>query len=385
MLKYFRVTAVVLAMVLIVTGCTAQQKTSANTTAATTTMTSATTGSQSPASVSGLESAIEAVYAAANPSVVNIQVLLAATSTSPGGAALGSGFVWDTQGDIVTNNHVIDGATRITVTFYDGTIVDATLVGTDVDSDLAVIKVSANTALLKPVTMADSTQVQVGQLAVAIGNPFGFQGTMTVGFISGIGRLLPSNLNATGPSYSIPDVIQTDASINPGNSGGILLDSAAKVLGVTQSIESTSGSSSGVGFAIPSAIVKQVVPALISTGHYTHPYLGISASSLNPDINAAMNLPADQRGALVQTVTSGGPADKAGLKASANQTTINGQSVPIGGDVIVAFNGQAVRSSDDLITFLARSGSVGQTVTLTILRNGSQTQLSVTLGARPNS
>jgi S1-C subfamily serine protease len=168
---------------------------------------------------------------------------------------------------------VVDGATRITVTFYDGTTLEAKLVGTDPDSDLAVINVNTSAVQLKPVSMADSTRVKVGQLAIAIGNPFGLQGTMTVGFISGVGRLLPANENAVGPSYSIPDIIQTDAAINPGNSGGILLDGTGKVIGVTSSIATTSGTSAGVGFAIPSTIVQQVVPALIKTGHYDHPLL----------------------------------------------------------------------------------------------------------------
>ena len=198
------------------------------------------------------------------------------------------------------------------------------------------------------------------------------------------GFCLPMRMRS-GPTYSIPDIIQTDAAINPGNSGGVLLDDTGKVIGVTQSIATTSGSSAGVGFAIPSAIVKQVVPALIKTGHYDHPYLGISVISLDPDLASAMNLPPNQRGALVETVATGGPADKAGIKASQTPTTINGQQLTVGGDVIIAYNGQTVKSSDDLITFLARSGSVGQTVTLTVLRGGNQIQVQVTLGARPSS
>jgi 2-alkenal reductase len=347
--------------------------------------TSAPPQSSAPGSLANIEAALVSIYAQTNPSVVNIQVVVPATLSNPGGAALGSGFVWDTQGNLVTNNHVVDGATRITVTFYDGTTVEASLVGADSDSDLAVIKVNTNTAQLQPVTMADSTQLRVGQLAIAIGNPFGLQGTMTVGYISGLGRLLPANQNAAGPTYSIPDVIQTDAAINPGNSGGVLLDDTGKVIGVTSSIATTSGTSAGVGFAIPSAIVQQVVPALIKTGHYDHPYLGISVISLNPDLADAMNLPSNQRGALVETVTAGSPADKAGLKASQNQVTINGQQVAVGGDVIVAYNSQVVKSSDDLVTFLARSGSVGQTVTLTVLRGGEKIQVPVTLGVRPSS
>jgi S1-C subfamily serine protease len=343
-----------------------------------------------PGSVSGIESAVEAVYANTNRSVVNIQVTLAPSITNPGGGALGSGWVWDTDGHIVTNNHVVDGATSMTVTFYDGSTVDATVTGTDSDSDLAVIKVNpadvtANGIQLQPVTVGDSSQLKVGQLVIAIGNPFGLQGTMTVGFISGLGRLLPASQNAVGPSYSIPDIIQTDAAINPGNSGGVLLNDNGQVIGVPSSIATTSGANEGVGFAIPSGIVKQVVPALIKSGRYDHPYFGISLTSLTPDLAKAMNLPATQRGALVESVTAGSPADKAGIKASQKQTTINGQQVGVGGDVIIAYNGQTVKTSDDLIALLARSGVVGQTATLTVLRGGQQVQVQVTLGARPTS
>ena len=378
--------SMLLSLTLVFAGCSAQTTTSAPVaTTATTTPPVSSTGS-----LAGIEAAVESIYDRTNQSVVNIQVVLQPTPSSPGGGALGSGFVWDSEGDIVTNNHVVDGATRITVTFYDGTTFDASLVGTDVDSDLAVIKVNAgdvraNGLNLQPVTMGDSTTLKVGQIAVAIGNPFGLQGTMTVGFVSALGRLLPTNQTGVGPSYSIPDVVQTDAAINPGNSGGILLDGNAMVIGVTNSIDTTSGTNSGVGFAIPSAIVKQVVPALIQTGHYDHPYLGISIISMDPDIAAAMTLPATQRGALVETVTAGGPADKAGIQASNDQVTVNGQQIGVGGDVIIAYNGQTVKSSDDLITYLARSGVVGQTITLTVLRGGNQVQVQVTVGVRPAS
>jgi 2-alkenal reductase len=284
----------------------------------------------------------------------------------------------------VTNNHVIDGASTITVTFYDGTTVDASLVGADADSDLAVIKVNPSGLQLQPVTVADSTAVHVGQLAVAIGNPYGLENTMTVGFVSAIGRLVSANQNPTG-SYSIPDIIQIDTPINPGNSGGVLLDDTGSVIGVTQSIATSSGSSSGVGFAIPSVIIQQVVPSLIDTGHYDHPYLGLTLTSLDPNITNAMNLPSGQRGALVVGVAPGGPSDKAGIKAGSTSFTDNGQQVTIGGDVIITYGGQTVKSSDDLITYLTNSGSVGQSVTLTVLRGGKQIQVQVTLGLRPSS
>jgi serine protease Do len=375
-----------LILAIVFAGCTNQTTTTNPTLTSSTTTTSSVTGN----TISGIETTLESIYAVNNQSVVNIQVTIPATNTNPGGGGLGSGFIWDTQGNIVTNNHVVEGANSITVTFYDGSTVDASLVGTDVDSDLAVIKVNTNDVnaygiRLQPVGVADSTQLKVGQMAIAIGNPFGLEGTMTVGFISGLGRLLSTNLDAVGPSYSIPDIIQTDAAINPGNSGGVLLDGNGELIGVTNSIETTTGTNAGVGFAIPSAIVKQVVPALIHSGRYDHPYLGISVFSLTPDLAKAMDLPSTQRGALVVTVTADSPADKAGLKASEQTVTINGQEFNVGGDVIIAFNGQTIKSSDDLITFLARSGVVGQTATLTVLRNGQQMEIQVTLGARPNS
>ena len=391
MKRFFTAVSTLLILTLVFTGCAAKTATSTTAPGATTpTPPPETSRSIPPGSVAGIESALEAVYANTNRSVVNIQVTLAPSATNPGGGALGSGWVWDTDGHMVTNNHVVDGATSMTVTFYDGSTVDATLTGTDADSDLAVIKinpadVAANGIQLLPVTVGDSTQLKVGQLVIAIGNPFGLQGTMTVGFVSGLGRLLPANQNAVGPNYSIPDIIQTDAAINPGNSGGVLLDDNGQVIGVPSSIATTSGANEGVGFAIPSGIVKQVVPALIKSGRYDHPYFGISLTSLTPDLSKAMKLPATQRGALVQAVTSGSPADKAGIKASQNQTTINGQQVGVGGDVIVAYNGQTVKTSDDLIALLARSGVVGQTVTLTVLWGGQQVQVQVTLGIRPTS
>ena len=332
-----------------------------------------------PASIVGLEAALESIYAQTTPSVVNIEV-----STNAGGS-LGSGFIWDTNGHIVTNNHVVADATNISITFSDGTIIPGKLVGADPDSDLAVVKVDNVSAYeLKPVTMADSSKLKVGQLAVAIGNPFGLQGTMTVGFISALGRLVPTDENAIGPTYNIPDIIQTDASLNPGNSGGALLNSKGEVIGVTQSMSSTSGSSAGVGFAIPAAIVKQVVPALIKNGRYDHPYLGIVVISLNPDYAAAMNLPSNQRGALVEDLAAGGPAEKAGLKPSETPATIKGQEIMVGGDVIIAFNNQVVKGSDDLIAFLGRI-EAGQTATLTVLRDGKQVQLTVVIGVRPSA
>ncbi len=360
---------------------------------------------QSPASVgaiAALEGTLEQIYTQVNPSVVNIQVVqttLASASTFPQFPGfpnipsqpqvqhvLGSGFVWDTQGHIVTNNHVVEGADKITVTFYDGSAVPAEVTGTDPDSDLAVIKVDVPADQLQPVQVADSTQVKVGELAVAIGNPFGLQGTMTMGIVSALGRTLPTESGtAQGQYYSIPDIIQTDAPINPGNSGGVLVDDSGRVIGVTAAIESAVQSSAGIGFVIPSQIVRKVVPALIETGHYDQPWIGISGTSLIPDLATAMGLAADQRGTLVVDVVPGSPAAKAGLQGSDRQIQIDGQTARVGGDVIVAVDEQPVQDFEDLIAYLANSTEVGQMITLSVLRDAKQETIDLTLATRPSS
>jgi serine protease Do len=352
--------------------------------------------------VAALEGVLEQIYTGVNPSVVNIQVVQttsASTSTLPQipgfpslpsqpqvQEGLGSGFVWDTQGHIVTNNHVVEGADKITVTFYDGSTVPAEVTGTDPDSDLAVIKVDVSSDRLQPVRVADSTQVKVGQLAIAIGNPFGLQGTMTMGIVSALGRTLPAQSStAQGQYYSIPDIIQTDAPINPGNSGGVLVDDTGSVIGVTAALESAVQSSAGIGFVIPSQIVQKVVPALIETGHYDQPWIGISGTSLVPDLATAMGLAADQRGALVVDVVPGSPASKAGLLGSDRQVEIDGQTARVGGDVIVAVDGQPVQGIEDVIAYLADSTEVGQTIVLTVLRDGKDETVDLALAARPSS
>ena len=351
---------------------------------------------------------LENIYTTVSPSVVNIQVVeqVAASSSDsnsfpgfpffnlPQGqgqqpqqqfqSALGSGFVWDQNGHIVTNNHVVSGADKIEVTFSDGTTVPATLVGADPDSDLAVIKVDVSADKLHPVQLADSKSIQVGQLAIAIGNPFGLEGSMTTGIVSAVGRSLLAD-ETSAQSYTIPDIIQTDAPINPGNSGGILINAQGQVLGVTSAIESPVRANSGVGFAIPSAIVNNVVPALIKDGNYVHSWLGISGTSLTPDLAKAMDLDLSQRGALVEEVLPNSPAEKAGLQASNQQTTIDGQTVNVGGDVITAIDNQPVLQMDDLIAYLAGNTKVDQKVNLTILRDGKGQNLDVTLAARPSA
>jgi serine protease Do len=359
--------------------------------------------------LAALEVSLESIYEEVNPSVVNIRVLQQVMpqdfsqipgfpffgqpspqepQTPQGGfnQVLGSGFVWDKQGYIVTNNHVIEGADKIEITFYDGSVRPGELVGADKDSDLAVLKVNMPADELHPVQLADSTEVKVGQLAIAIGNPFGLQGTMTMGVVSAVGRSLPvESSQSAGPSYTIPDVIQTDAPINPGNSGGVLLDDAARVIGVTSAIISPVQANAGIGFAIPSAIVQRVVPSLIEQGSYQHPWLGLSGTSLTPGIAEAMGLDPDQRGVLVVEVISGSPTDKAGLQGSDRTVTIDGQDVPVGGDVIIAIDGQPVKAFDDLVTYLARSTEVGQKVSLTVLRSGIEKTFELTLAVRPSS
>ena len=352
--------------------------------------------------LAALEGALERVYQDVSPSVVYIEVL----QKQQVGSGLpffreplpqqqpqeqyqhgsGSGFVWDQEGHVVTNNHVVNGADKIEVTFSDGTTVPGTVVGTDPASDLAVLKVELPAGQLHPVRMADSTQVRVGQLAVAIGNPFGLENTMTAGIVSALGRSLPAESNSgDGSSYTIPDVIQTDAPINPGNSGGVLVNDQGEVIGVTSAIVSPVGASAGIGFAVPSAIVQKVVPVLIAKGSYEHPWLGISGTTLDPNLAQAMSLDANQRGALVIEVVPGGPAEQAGLQGSDRQVTIDGQERQVGGDVVVALDGQPVKTFDDLVAYLVQSTEVGQKATLTVLRDGRERQVEVTIAARPSA
>ncbi len=367
-------------------------------------------------SLSSYQAALEEIYAKVNPSVVNIQVIekaqLASNTTTenpfaniPGfqfyfgspstpnqqspsqpTQALGSGFVWNKDGYIVTNNHVVANAEKIQVKFSDGTIANAKVVGTDVNSDLAVIQLVDYTGTLYPITTSESTEVKVGQVAIAIGNPYGLENTMTVGIVSALGRTLPTDQSSnSGTSFTIPDIIQTDAPINPGNSGGVLVNDQGQLIGVTAAIESSSGANAGIGFAIPSSTVNKVIPALIKDGKYEHAYLGLTGTTLTPDLATAMNLDANQRGVLVIAVANGGPADKAGLMGSSKTVTLNGIETQVGGDIITAIDGESLNSIDDLISYLASHTEVGQAVKLTILRNGTEKTLDATVVARPAS
>ena len=357
-----------------------------------------------------MEAALVEVYSQVSPSVVHIRVIHKQAEGSqqvpdiqipglpfqfpnspnqpaPQREGLGSGFVWDQNGHVVTNNHVTVGADRVTVTFSDGTTVDGKVIGADPDSDLAVVKVDLPSEQLHPVQLADSSQLKVGQLAIAIGNPFGLDGTMTVGIVSALERSLPVDLESSlgNPNYTIPDIIQTDAPINPGNSGGVLVNTESQVIGVTNAIESSVGTNAGIGFAIPANIVKKVVPSLIEKGSYEHPWLGISGITLNPDLATSSGLKKEQRGVLVVEVVKDSPADKAKLHGSDRSAELGGQSVQVGGDVIVAIDSQPVLEFDDIVAYLARSTGVGQTINLRILRDGKEQDVAVTLAARPKS
>jgi S1-C subfamily serine protease len=362
-------------------------------------------------------------------------------------SGIGSGFVFNNEGLIITNYHVIapsitsteelaqeerNNVVDINVAFEDGTIYPATLVGADRFSDIAVIDIPDDAKnKLVPLPIGNSSELRVGQQVVAIGNPFGLSGSMTEGIVSGLGRLIPSSedeqqlpplpdgipipppgepsipglppqdqlppsLPPTVPdndltqtqrsgSFSIPDIIQTDAPINPGNSGGPLLDLRGEVIGMNTAIFSSTGESAGVGFAIPSNTLEKVIPSLISSGVYQHPWLGISGTDVTPEIAEALGFN-ESRGFLVTDITSGSPADKAGIRGGYKIDNINGREIALGGDIIVAINNNTVRKIDDILSYLEREKNVGDKVQLTVLRNGSiQETLPTTLAARPGS
>lgn len=291
----------------------------------------------------------------------------------------GSGFVWDQDGRIVTNFHVVQDAEEVEVTFLDQVTLLAEVVGTDPDSDLAVLKVEGPRDRLHPVVLGDSDAVFVGQRAIAIGNPFGQEWTLTTGVVSALGRTLPSGTS----QFSIPEMIQTDAAINPGNSGGPLLDRSGGVIGVNTMLLSDARVSAGVGFAIPANIVRQVVPVLIRDGVYRYAYLGIVGRDLDRQTAMTMDLPADQRGALIIETVEDGPAAEAGLQGSDRRVRQNDTELPVGGDVVIAIDDQPVHTMDDLIVYLVEETRPGQAITLTVLREGEEVEIEVTLGERP--
>jgi S1-C subfamily serine protease len=297
---------------------------------------------------------------------------------APNATALGSGFVYDKLGRIITNNHVVGDAKIVDVTFVDGNRYTAKVVGSDIYSDIAVLQVIENiTQPLKPLVIGNSSKLTAGDPVIAIGNPFGLSDTMTTGIVSQIGRLLP----ASGAGFSIPDVIQTDAPINPGNSGGPLLNMQGQVIGINTAITSDTGTFSGIAFAIPSSTITRIVPTLIEKGNYAHPYIGLSGATLTSDLaQTIVGLPANFKGIVVDSIVKDGPADKAGIHGS----TTDQYSKKHGGDVITAIDGHAVTKIDDLISYLEEHKSVGNSITFTVYRNGQSLDLKTTLAARPS-
>ena len=307
-------------------------------------------------------------------------VLITVRTTS--GVASGSGFVYDYEGRIFTNYHVVENAVEdgITVTFVDGMIVPAEIVGTDPYSDVAVIDVDLSASLLKPVRMGDSSTLLVGEWVIAVGNPFGLADTMTAGIVSALGRQMQAPNN-----YRIVDVIQTDAAINPGNSGGPLLNLDGEVIGMNTAIIGEVAQFSGVGFAVPSDTITREAPYLISEGGYDHPWMGIEGFDLFPEIKEAMDLDETTRGFLIVSVTTGGPAAHAGLRGGDRQVTIDGGTVTVGGDVIVGADDVTMKDFNDLMVYIERNLRPGDPLNLRILRGGVEMDVELILGTRPDS
>ncbi len=324
------------------------------------------------------------LYERVIPGIVSIQV-----ATDAGGSQ-GTGFVFDKQGHIITNEHVVEGQTAMQVSFTSGFKAYATLVGVDKDSDIAVIKVDAPESELFPLTLGDSYQLKVGQKVIAIGNPFGLSGTMTTGIISALGRTLPSNREVAsgGGFFSAGDLIQTDAAINPGNSGGPLFNLNGEVIGINRAIRTVSSTASGepvnsgIGFAIAINIAKRVVPEIIKNGKYDYPYMGISSiDDLGIEEIKALGLP-QFTGAYVTNVVPGGPAAKAGIRAGTKDVGL-GPNLLGGGDLIIAMDGVPIKNFDELLRYLINYKSPGDKLVLTVLRNGEQMEIPLTLDKRP--
>lgn len=334
-------------------------------------------GETVPVKPSETELSLPELFERVENSVVQVTVRSDSLVINRGG--LGSGFVYDYDGHIVTNNHVVEGAGKIDVTFLDGTVYRATIKGTDPYADLAVIKVDAPKEKLIPLPLGDSSKLQVGEQVAAIGNPFGLSGSMTTGIVSQLGRLLPLSES----QFSIPDVIQTDAAINPGNSGGPLLNMRGEVVGVNTAIQSSTGEFSGIGFSIPSNTVKRIVPALIKDGSYKHPWLGISGRDVTPEIADALELK-EAKGFLVVDVVADSPAAKHGVKGGDRLVNLDGRQFRLGGDVIVSIDDRDVRKIDDVLVYLEREKSVGDEIKLTVVRDGETMEISLILGERPS-
>ena len=294
--------------------------------------------------------------------------------------ALGSGFVYDQDGHILTNYHVISDPNSVEVTFVDGDSYSAKVIGQDPYSDIAVLQITDDgfQKQIPPLKAANSSALQVGEQVIAIGNPFGLSGTLTSGVISQMGRVLPNDI--TG--YSISNIIQTDAAINPGNSGGPLLNTKGEMVGVNTAIFSNTGVYSGVGFAIPSNMVQKVVSSLLKNGSYEHPYMGITGITVSPEISNATHLN-DTKGILVVDITADSPADKAGIRGGDVLTTVDGQDIRLGGDIIVAVDNQSVRAMEDLLSYLEEKKAVGDNIELSVIRDGKTQHIDMILTARP--
>tara|TARA_B100001750_G_scaffold4895_1_gene3889 strand:+ start:2721 stop:3863 length:1143 start_codon:yes stop_codon:yes gene_type:complete len=317
------------------------------------------------------------IFEKTEESVVQVNVRANDGTSKPG--SMGSGFVYSDKGYIITNNHVVDDAGKVTVTFLDGESYTAKIIGTDPDLDLAVLKVEVGATYLQPIPMGDSSQLKVGEQITAIGNPFGLSGSMTSGIISQMGRLLPQD-----SGYSIPDVIQTDAAINPGNSGGPLLNMNGEVVGINTAIQSATGEFTGVGFAVPSNTVKKVVPILIEEGVFHHPWMGISGSDVDPDLAKVRELNSS-KGFLIATVVEGSPAEDAGLQGITITKEIDGREYALDGDIIVKIDDKVVRKISDILIHLQREKSIGDEMVMTVNRDGTLIEVILVLGERPQN
>jgi S1-C subfamily serine protease len=295
---------------------------------------------------------------------------------------LGSGFVYDDNGHIITNHHVVSGGgNRLDVTFPDGVVYRASLIGSDPSADIAVLYVEdVPKEKLLPLSLADSSNVRVGERVAAIGNPFGLSGSLTSGIVSGVGRQIPAQ---DDEGFTIPDILQTDAAINPGNSGGPLLNIRGEVIGINSAIFSTTGQFAGVGFAIPSNTIAQIVPSLITTGSYQHPWLGVAGTDMAPGIADRLGLD-EPRGFLVMDVVAGSPAEKAGIQSGDEDAVIDGIPMKLGGDVIIAIDNNTIRKIDDILAYVEIEKSVGDDLEIMILRDGQMMEVIATLAARPS-
>ena len=312
------------------------------------------------------------IFEKSEESVVQVNVL---RGGSDGG--MGSGFVYSEEGYIITNQHVVRDAKKVTVTFLDGEAYIGDVIGTDPDLDIAVVKVSPSNTYLQPITIGDSSKLKVGEKIAAIGNPFGLSGSMTSGIVSQIGRLLPQE-----SGYSIPDVIQTDAAINPGNSGGPLINMKGEVVGINTAIQSITGEFSGIGFAVPSNTVKKIVPVLIEDGEFKHPWMGISGTDVDPELADFRELKSS-KGFLVISVIEGSPAEQAGLIGVTETKEIDGRELAVDGDIVLSIDGKTVRKISDILIHLQREKSIGDEMVLSVNRNGEILELTMVLEERP--